>query len=247
MENINDFQGKCIEIVERHLKKEINTKLANDMSMDFKKELISYFCNNNRLEAGNIIGYFEDAGKLASGIFSAIKSKPSLSGIVFFKDGFCFRGGIFAEPMYLKYCEIRCVESKLTKLVIYKDKINSITLKGISYAEPTEIEKIFSELYKLNENKISITKKDKLKNFAIKAMDNILETASEDLENAIARTERNAGYVLENSDKFSEEKVKKAEYYFDNDLSSVGYEAQNVLNNLKDGIDDLKINRQSEE
>ena len=243
----DNFQKQRIEIIKNHLKKETNVKFAESMSLNYKNELISYFCNNNNLKSEDIIAYFEDIGKLASGLFSVIRDKPSLSGIVFFKDGFCFRGGIFGEPEYLDYFEIRYIESKLTKLVIYKNKINSITLKGISYVEPTEIEKLFQNLYKLNQNKITITKKDKLKNFAINAMENMVSAVSEEFQKNVNKNGEYAANILGNEENYNDELVEKAEKFFSEEEDEKINKCFELLDSINMEIENAKINREFEE
>lgn len=245
METNNDyynFINNCIEIITRHLKLEINTRLSADMSLSFKKALIESFCESSMLKTDDIVGYFEDGGKIFSGIYSAIVSKPSLSGLVFFKDRFYYRNGIFSDPVCLMYEDIKYIESKLTKLVIYKDKINHIVLNGISYAEPTEIEKIFKEIHNLNAHKIQVTKKDKLKNFAVNTLDNVLEIASNEISKSIKKAEQTAIHINDNPDKFTDEQIENANNFLESDTSILG-----VFDELKMKVDDMKANIELEE
>lgn len=236
-ENIS-LENERIAVIEEYLSKENSGKLADSMSWDFKEELIKIFCPNEGVTHLDIVGYFEDNMKLASSIWSAIKEKPSKSGVLFLKDRFYYRKGTFSTPVQLSYDDVRYVDEKMASLVIYSDPSSPVTLSGISYSEPNQMPILFRELRNLNEDTIEVTRADKMMNFARKSARlagefigyMVEEGQKQQAKNQqmLEKMSKDADRILSNPDAYSPEQVAKAQK-FQRQMEKRTEEVQEIL------------------
>ena len=198
------LENERIAVIEEYLGKEKSGKLADNMSWEYEEEVIKIFCPNDDVTPLDIVGYFEDDAKLASGILSVINEKPSKSGILFLKDRFYYRKGIFSTPVQLSYDDIRYVDEKIASLVIYSDPSSPVTLSGISYSEPNQMPILFRELRNLNEDTIEVTREDKMRNFARKAIENtgkVINVMIEEAQNQQVKNQEMLNKMRKDSDR----------------------------------------------
>lgn len=158
--------NKRKRIIEGILKEVDEAVLAENMSLDMKRQLIQIYCNNDKINVREIVAFLPDNMKLISNIFASFKSKPTSRGILFCENGFYFTGNY--PKYFMRYEDIKYVEIGNISLSLYETKEKYIKLRGITYVEPTPIPNLFKQLLELNEEKIDVTRGDKLKNSAIK-------------------------------------------------------------------------------
>lgn len=242
-ENTGIF-GSYTDIIKHYLKQETNTKLADEMSTEYKKSLCVDFCENRNLKNDDIVGYFEDFGKLFSSFIGAISSKPSKSGIVFFKDRFVYRKGISYSPIQVYYETVCRVEQHLSKTIVYTDKNNSITLDGLSYSETSKISNMLQEIRRFNGDELSINKMDKIKKIALKTVGTITEIISDELTNALSNAEK----VLANSDRYDDATIEKAERFIElaEKTNDAGYDTLSILEGVNSYIEEAEYNLEFE-
>lgn len=242
-EKIIEFNS-YIDIVKHYLKQEANTKLANEMSAEYKKLLCVDFCENRTISCDDVVGYFEDYGKLFSTFIGAISSKPSKCGIVFLKDRFVYRKNISHFPIEVFYEIVLRVEQKLSKTVIYTDENNSITLEGLSYSETSKISCMLQEIRRFNGDELSINKMHKIKKIALKSVGKITEFLTDELTNALSNAEK----VIANSDKYDDATIEKAEHFIElaEKTNNAGYDTLSILEGVNSYIEEAEYNLESE-